>query len=225
MVESKVAELKDFDKKPSKYFRGSRREMLEFLPKEMNKCLDIGCGEGLFGEALKATIGCEVWGLEVMAEAGAVAASRLDKVLIGDAVALLNELPDGEFDCVSFNDSLEHFVDPYSLLENIKSKLTSRGVIICSIPNVRHHKNLYNLLFKKQWRYEDAGILDKTHLRFFTEKSIIEMFEILGFEIVVMKGLSRTRRKKIRLLNFLTLGWLSDTLYSQFGCKVRLRHS
>lgn len=217
-----MVELKNFDKKPSKYFRGSRLEMLEFLPQEMNKCLDIGCGEGLFGEALKASMECEVWGLEVMAEAGAVAALRLDKVLIGDAMALLSELPEGEFDCVSFNDSLEHFVDPYSLLEEIKTKLTSRGVIICSIPNVRHYKNLYNLLFRKQWLHEDAGVLDKTHLRFFTEKSIIEMFKILGFEIVAMKGLSRSRNKKIRFLNFLTLGWLSNTLYSQFACQVRV---
>ena len=81
-------------------------------------------------------------------------------------------LPDNNFDVVIFNDVLEHFENPWAVLENVKTKLNASGVVVASIPNVAYITNLVELILKKDWRYKpEGGILDKTHLRFFTKKS------------------------------------------------------
>jgi len=81
------------------------------------------------------------------------------------------------FDCIIFADILEHLKDPLVLLKNATSFLSDGGVIIASIPNIRHHTTIINLLFKGYWPYRERGIHDKTHLRFFTLKNIKEMIE------------------------------------------------
>lgn len=213
--------LKDFKQQPDDYCKRHRHEMEDFLPQSIKTILDIGCGSGAFGEALKEKIGTEVWGVEINNKAAEEATKRLDKVLIGDICDLYFQLPDGYFDCIVFNDVIEHLTNPYKVLVQIKSKLNSNGVVLCSIPNVRYYENLFNLLIRKQWKYEEQGILDKTHLRFFTERSIKNMFDMLGYEILKIKGINPTRNWKVRFLKWITFGWLSDILYIQFGCQVR----
>lgn len=205
------------------YYQGERSEMLEFIPADAKRILEVGCGEGGFSAFLKEKLGAEIWGIEINETAGKKAEKIFHKLFIGDAFSLLGELPDQYFDCIIFNDVIEHMVDPYSLLYKIKSKLSKTGVIASSIPNVRHYNTLFSLVFKKQWRYEDAGVLDRTHLRFFTGKSIREMFDEQGYDIIKMKGLNRSTHRTINIVNILSLGWLSDTLYLQYGCQVRPR--
>jgi len=207
----------------SRYYENLRVEMLDFLPSKLGTMLEVGCGSASFSEVVKQTHGTETWGIEINDAMRELAEKRLDHLLIGDAMALLAELPDNYFDCVVMNDVLEHFVDPYTFLEKLKGKLSGNGVVVCSIPNVRHYTNLYNLMFQKQWRYEDAGILDRTHLRFFTENSIRDMFDSLGYEVEVLKGVTRTTHRTPKVVNALSLGWLSDSLYLQFGCRARPR--
>ena len=88
---------------------------------------------------------------------------------------------------------LEHLVEPFEVLEKMKAKLVKNGEIIVSIPNVRYIKNLYHLLIEKDWQYQDNGILDRTHLRFFTEKSIKRSLVENGWEISFQKGVNATR--------------------------------
>ena len=116
---------------------------------------------------------------------------------------------------------MEHLVDPYSLLYVVKTKLTDEGVIVASIPNVRFYRNMVNFLVHGDWDYKDKGILDKTHLRFFTYKSIMKMFSQLGFEVLVIEGISSTSSKNFRLFNTLLLGKISDAKYEQYACVVR----
>jgi len=121
---------------------------------------------------------------------------------------------------------LEHLADPYTVLFNIKTKLNKNGVVVSSIPNVRYYSNLKKLLIDKQWQYEDLGILDKTHLRFFTEKSIKDTFDRLGYEIVKLSGINAFNPTwKFKLLNIITLGNLSDTKFAQFGCIAKNKNT
>ncbi len=206
------------------YYHGQRNEMLEFIPVNAVRILEVGCGEGGFAKLLKSINNeLEIWGVEINPEAAEKGKDIFKEIFVGDVFKYMDKLPDDYFDCIIFNDVIEHVVDPYSLLTAMKRKLSPAGVISCSIPNIRHYNELFSLVFKKQWRYEDAGILDRTHLRFFTGRSIREMFDELGFDMVKMKGLNRSTHRTINIINIISLGWLSDTLYLQYGCQVKPR--
>ena len=207
--------------KPKGYFEGERSNMLKYIPEGTKTTLEFGCGYGGFSAIVKDRFGSEVWAVEIDCGAAQEAAKKLDRVINADAVEALNELPDNFFDCILFLDVLEHFVDPYSVLIAMKKKLTDKGVIVASIPNVRYYENIIELVIRGNWDYQDAGTLDKTHLRFFTYKSILKMFEELGFEVVLIEGINKTRNKKLRLLNWLLLGSLDDLKYLQFVSVVR----
>ena len=217
--------IEDMQIKAAGYYTASRPEMMKYIPREARRILDAGCGEGLFGRQLKGAGAAEVWGIELDRVAAERAALHLDRVLTGDVARLLSQLPDGYFDCIVFNDVLEHMADPYHVLQAVKEKLQPDGVIVSCIPNVRYILNLRDLLAKKEWRYADGGILDKTHLRFFTEKSLIETFNTLGYDILKMEGLRPLRAWKFTLLNAVFCGQLSDTQYLQFASVIRPRRT
>ncbi|UCB56653.1 MAG: class I SAM-dependent methyltransferase [Candidatus Omnitrophota bacterium] len=201
------------------YYIQARPEMLKYIPEDSGRILDVGCGAGLFAGRLKEKLKAEVWGVEIDKSAAALAQDRIDRVLVGDISKLQDELPKAYFDCIIFNDVLEHLVDPFGLLSKIKDKLDSNGAVVSSIPNVRFLRILKDLLLKKQWKYAECGILDKSHLRFFTRQSIIDMFGVLDYEILKIEGLSpRKTSWGFNLLSFLTLGNLSDTKYPKFAC-------
>ncbi|HXG82924.1 MAG TPA: class I SAM-dependent methyltransferase [Pyrinomonadaceae bacterium] len=200
----------------------NRQEMMEFVPKSAKKILDVGCAVGKFGEALKSEREAEVWGVEIDEQAAAVASTKLDKVFCAGFDRTLN-LPRKEFDCIVFNDVLEHMVDPYDALIYAKELLTENGKVIASIPNVRFFDNMWTLLVHKNWEYADWGILDRTHLRFFTNKSIVNTFVQLGYEIESVKGINPLEEsapwqtKKFKLLNLLTLKRIEDMRWMQFA--------
>ena len=209
--------------KPKGYFEGERSNMLKYIPAGVRTTLEFGCGYGKFSSLIKNKFGAETWAVELNSQAAQQAATRLDKVINADAMEALKDIPDNYFDCIIFLDILEHLVDPYSLLVSVKTKLATKGVIVTSIPNVRYYRNLINLVIKGNWDYQDAGTLDKTHLRFFTYKSILKMFENLGFEILVMDGCKPTRNKKLKFLNMLLFNALEDLKYLQFFSVVRAK--
>ena len=206
------------------YYKYERKEMLPFVPEQCQKVLEVGCGEGSFSSLLKMRGAQEVWGVELDAEAGKIATSRLDKVLIGDIVACLQELPENYFDCIIFNDVLEHIIDPEELLLLINPLIVKNGFIVASIPNVRYIKNLIELIIKKDWEYKDEGILDRTHLRFFTKKSIVRMFDKLPYQLVKIEGV-QPLGWKFQLINLLTLFRHSDMRFIQFAVVVQKNHA
>ena len=210
--------LDDLQVKPDDYFIKTRPETLEFIPQSAERILEVGCATGLFGAQLKRRSDIEVWGIEYDTESAEKAREKLDMVLAGDILQLSDHLPDSYFDCVVFNDVLEHLVDPFTVLQKVKGKLVKKGLVVCSIPNIRFFYTLKNFVFNKQWKYEDAGIMDKTHLRFFTENSIVDMFDSLGYTIVELKGINGIRSWKFSLFNALSMGYLSDTRFLQFAC-------
>lgn len=192
--------------------------MLAFVPSSARRILDVGCGTGLFASRLKKKLSAEVWGIELEPEAAALASPRLDRVLAGDVLNLFGKLPKGAFDCIVLNDILEHLVEPEALLVGLRSKLAADGRLVASIPNVRYFPNLWELVIRGRWEYSDEGILDRTHLRFFTRRSMVKLFERCGYRLQSMTGIHATCSWKFRLVNILTLGRWWDMKYLQFAC-------
>ncbi len=215
--------LNELNSKPEDYYALSRPEMLKYIPKDSKRILDVGCGQGLFGKLLKEKFGSEVWGIEMDTDSAEISKTKLDKVMTGDVMHIVETLEPYLFDCIVFNDVLEHLSDPYILLQKVKKLLKPDGVVVCSLPNVRYIGNLKRLMIDKQWRYEDAGILDKTHLRFFTKKSIIDTFEALDYELIKIEGINPIKSALFPVLNALSFGSLSDTRYIQFACVTKAK--
>ncbi|MGH8539609.1 MAG: class I SAM-dependent methyltransferase [Stenotrophobium sp.] len=205
------------------YYGGGRPEVLKFFTPGPRRILDVGCGSGNFGAGLKARLGAEVWGIEYQAAVAERAHSRLDKVYAGDVMQLVDMLPPAHFDLIVFNDVLEHLADPYQLLVKIKRCMTPDGRIFCSIPNFLYFNALRTLLIHKDFKYEDSGIFDRTHLRFFTRKSIVRMFDELDYDLELIEGINPKRHWVFRLLNILLLNALSESRYLQYACVARPR--
>jgi 2-polyprenyl-3-methyl-5-hydroxy-6-metoxy-1,4-benzoquinol methylase len=202
------------------YYTNQRPEMLKYIPADTRVLLDVGCGEGTFSRALK-TKGVTVWGIEPVVSAAEIAKAHLDHVLQGSIEERMKDLPDHHFDCIIFNDVLEHLLDPEQVLTGMKQKLTANGCIVCSIPNVRNWRNIRKLLIDKDWKYEDSGTLDRTHLRFFTLKSLKRMFNDLGFEILKLDGINSAKSPLFHVFNLLFLFTATDTKYLQFACLIK----
>lgn len=211
----------DYQSKKGKYYFNNRPEMLEFFPEDAKTVLDVGCGQGTFVKQIKDEYHTETWGIEYMETHGEKAKKVLDKVFIGECEKFIDDLPNDYFDVIYFNDVLEHLIDPYMVLENIKNKLTKKGIIISSIPNIRYHSALKSLVLNKDWKYQESGVMDHTHLRFFTKKSIRRMYENLGFKIISHKGINKTKSLKPYLYNFLLLFTASDIFYVQYATVVK----
>ncbi|MGD8777575.1 MAG: glycosyltransferase [Ignavibacteria bacterium] len=174
--------LKAMDSSVEQYYEYNRPEVQKLVNPNSKKILDVGCGSGVMAFELKEKLNAEVWGIEPVEKAAKKAETKLDKVISGSIESALDKLPDNYFDSIIFADVLEHLVDPKEIIESIKLKLKSKGEIVTSIPNVRHWTMIKKLI-EGDWRYEDAGILDKTHLRFFTIDTAIELFSKCGFNV------------------------------------------
>jgi 2-polyprenyl-3-methyl-5-hydroxy-6-metoxy-1,4-benzoquinol methylase len=165
------------------YYNRERTSIVSLIKPGPNVVLDLGCGAGAVGRKLisvgKAT---EVFGIELFASAAEEAARHYAKVHCGD-IEEMNLPYTMRFDYVICGDILEHLKDPYTIVKRIHGWLKDDGFIICSFPNVRYWKVIFKLVFKGAWDYSDAGVLDRTHLRFFTRKSCIMMLHDGHFSI------------------------------------------
>jgi 2-polyprenyl-3-methyl-5-hydroxy-6-metoxy-1,4-benzoquinol methylase len=210
--------------KPNNYFNQSRAEMIKYIPDYAKTILDIGCGEGVFGQELKKRANREVWGIEISAPCAEKAKERLDRVMVGDIEIDDFDLPNDYFDCIICNDVLEHFKNPWSILRRLKNNLKKNGCMIASIPNVRYYKNLKALLLHKEWNYESYGILDFTHLRFFTQKSILSMFDECGYSVIKIEGINPMGLSwKLKFADMILCDFLCDMKYLQFACKAKIK--
>ena len=204
------------------YYRYPRTEMLPFLPEAPSRVLEIGCGAGAFAaEVRKRHPGCRILGVDRDEAALAKAAAVCDEVRHGDAQEAADRLlaEPGRFDVVVLNDILEHLEDPWRILRSIRGLLAPGGRVVASIPNVRFAPVIKDLVVRGEWTYTGAGVLDRTHLRFFTRKSIVAAFSECGFKVDRIEGINPGSRVswKLRLLGVLTGGWVDDWRYPQFG--------
>lgn len=149
--------------------------------------LDVGCGSGALSEAIKK-IGYRVIGIESNADACAVAARRIDKVVEMDLQKiddLKREVNCGQVDIIVFSDVLEHLYDPYTTLKSYLEFLKPGGLVLISLPNAAVWSNRLRLLMGN-FNYDDTGVRDRTHIRFFTFKSARQIIEASGCNIVTV---------------------------------------
>lgn len=200
------------------YFSNERRQMLEFIPSDCKTLLDIGCGTGAFGSLVKKRFGAEIWGVDPSEAAAHIATKVFDNFtnlpFSEDIV-----LPRNYFDAITFNDCLEHFADPFLPLKICRDLLKPNGVVISSIPNVRYIENLKHLLIEMDWKYEDSGIRDRTHLRFFTKKSMLRLFEEANYQVVSIQGINPRYwiGKRFFPIKILIGRWIEDMNYLNYA--------
>lgn len=197
------------------YFQNVRRDIEPLLGAAPARILEIGCGAGSTLAWLKQRWpAAETFGVEGYAPLEAQLKTRLDHVLIHD---LEQPLPDlGRFDLILALDVLEHLRDPWSVLKTIVAEnLAPGGQVIVSVPNVAHYTVVWPLLTKARFRYENDGLLDRTHLRFFDREAALGLMRGAGLNVSdgVFTGYGGIRQK---LAAKLSLGLLSKYVTMQF---------
>lgn len=169
-------------KKPD-YFSCERDDVARLVPVDARRILEIGAGFGALGRILQHRGDVAVDAVEINPAAGPHLASVYRRHWIGDIEQLNLDGALEQYDCIIFPDVLEHLIDPWSALKSLIPRLAQGGVVVASIPNVRNVGLLYRLIFQGRWDYEESGLLDRTHLRFFTRASIVELMEGAGLTI------------------------------------------
>ena len=148
----------------------------------------------------------------------------MTKVLTGTFREVSAHLPDSYFDVTTCNDVIEHMNDHNEFLVSVQRKMAKGGCLVGSIPNVRYILNLLEVLIRRDWRYRDDDILDRTHLRFFTEKSLRRALEDCGYEIEQLRGINPWEFSPLSVKEGAkwTLSVLlgADTRFRQFGFRV-----
>lgn len=210
------------------YFVGLRPDVKVVVPAGATRILDVGCGAGRLGASLKAERDRYVAGIELHKESAALAATVLDKVICGSVAEIAMEEvgQPASFDCIIFADILEHLLDPWGTLRRFRTLLAPGGVVVASIPNIGHITIIMDLL-RGRWHYRERGLLDQTHLRFFTRRSIEELFRQADLEVVRWEAnyrlLERNRRYQ-RLAVGLAKGPLKALLTYQYRVVASAPH-
>lgn len=201
--------------KPDNYFAHARLEiepLLELRKGAPCRALEIGCAEGHTLEWLKQSGYCSwVAGVEpyAMQHPDNRSIDQFDRL---DIESQLPDIAPASLDLILCLDVLEHLNDPWKTMRQLAPLLKPGGRWIISVPNIRNYRILMDLAFRGRFRYADAGILDRTHLRFFTREGLIEMVQTSGARIDTIIGVSTGRGQK-RLLANLGLG---DLVAKQF---------
>jgi len=179
-------------------YLGPRPEVAALVPADCTRALDLGCAAGSLGMLLEDR-GIRVTGVEVDARLAAMARQVLTRVVTGDLVEVLGtgrDLDPRGYDAVIAADCLEHLADPEAALRQAVARLSSGGRVVVSLPNVRHWDTLWNLGVRGIWPRRQSGIHDRTHLRWFTRRSVVELLEGAGLEVELITPVRRAHEAR-----------------------------
>lgn len=204
-----------YQDKPPSYFGNARNDIVALLPTGPNAAiLELGCGSGGTGRAVIAAgkAGRYV-GIELNSNAARTAAEALSEVLVGDVHDIDLARYVEQFDALIISEVLEHLIDPWAVAERLALCLKPGGKVFASSPNIAHWQVVRDL-FLGRFQYEEVGIMDRTHVRWFTPDSYREMFEAAGVEVESVGPLV-PMRPKARLIDKVTGGRLSHLFTAQ----------
>jgi SAM-dependent methyltransferase len=166
--------------KTGDYYDGLNEYLFRHVPPAARRIVEVGCARGRLGYELK-----QQWpertviGIQLDAAAAAIASERLDHVLVQDVAAGFAGIESGSVDCVIFGDVLEHLYDPESVLRQARDLLAPDGVVLVCVPNICHF-SLVKALLRAGPMYQPSGLLDATHIRFFSHATFIKMLLNVG---------------------------------------------
>lgn len=165
------------------YYSHFRSEVTQLIPSTARSVVDVGCGAGALGRGLKLERPrVQVRGVEIVPAQAERARAFLDDVACGSAEHPLPAHWPAP-DCVVFADVLEHLVDPWSVLRAWRARLAPGGAVVVSLPNIAFRGVLRGLA-RGRWDYAEEGILDRTHLRFFTRLTAFELLSQAGYRVL-----------------------------------------
>jgi SAM-dependent methyltransferase len=206
------------------YFTAARLDLLALLPRGGGlRLLELGAGDGATLRAAKALgLASYTAGIDLVEpKPPAPGEPEIDVFLSGNAEGGEMVLPAGPFDAVLCADVLEHLVDPWRMVERLAGSLRPGGLFLSSIPNVRNHRALRAIVLQGDFRYAGAGLLDRSHLRFFCRRNVRELFEGAGLVVESIGETMGGYGLRHKALDLLTLGLLHDFFVFQFLTRAR----
>lgn len=215
-----------YDLSHEKYFTEVRKELLELIPfkNRSGKLLEVGAAGGdTLVFAKKHGYAQEVYGVELFELDNTNQKNdAIERLIIGNIEEIELPFEENFFDVILLPDVLEHLIDPYRVLALLKKFLKDDGVVIASIPNIRYYEVLKQIVIGGSFAYSEAGIMDRTHLRFFCRKDMIKMFEDAGFELNdITSAYEQNPPRKKNLLNKLCLNKLTEFFVFQYFIVAR----
>lgn len=196
------------------YYQHIRQDILPLLPKQPSRILDVGAGSGATLAWLKTIFPqAQTTGIELNPALVLELEKNADIAVIGDIDQCYARL--ARYDLILFLDVLEHLTDSLGTLKKLSETLEPGGCVIVSVPNVAHLSVSMPLLLRRQFAYRDAGILDRTHLRFFVETTAVALLNDANFRVTkgLAAGLGGPRSK---FLDLITFGLLRHHLAKQY---------
>jgi SAM-dependent methyltransferase len=206
--------------KSNLYFIGARRTFLDLLPSNPQaRLLELGCGNGNTAAAALAERKCG-WacGIELCEAPAAQARAKLNQVIVGDIEHLSLDLPPASFDVLLMSEVLEHLRDPASVLRRLRTLMKPGAIVLAGSPNVCHY-SIILMLLRGRWDYEPEGIMDETHLRWFSPATYRQLFEKAGY-VVDRVGPAWPLRWKQRLANVLLLRRFEYLFHTQIELRA-----
>lgn len=199
------------------YFNYTRKEIAPLIPQKVDRVLEIGCGAGKTLSWLKVHKGC-TWtcGVEISPSAAKQSGKILDEIYVGNIESMDLPIEKNSLDLILCLDVLEHTIDPWQVMKKLYDYLMPSGSIIVSLPNVRNSQVILPLLLKGEWNYQDAGILDRTHLRFFVRDSAIRLVESAGFKVDMVSSTGLGSSSKSQFVNKLLPNFIKSFFEFQY---------
>jgi SAM-dependent methyltransferase len=210
-----------YENKPAPYFQGAREDYVAELPdSESAQILELGCSEGGTGALALSKGKCARYvGIELDPAAAEKARPRLSEVLVGNIETMELPFEPETFDALILSEVLEHLVDPWEVVARLSRLLRPGGLVFASSPNVSHYK-IIRELFRGRWELTEFGVMDRTHLRWFTPDSFAALFRGAGFEIEEVRPVAPLKGKSKRY-NRLTLGRFPHLFMVQTSIRAR----
>jgi len=207
--------MSEYEDKASSYFEWNRQDILPYLPSAADRICEIGCGAGATLVNMKSRYEASfVAGFDIHELSIATARGRLDRAEVLDVEAAPLPSYVENIDLMLCLDVLEHLRDPWAVVAALHARLAPGGSIVASIPNIRHYSVSAGLLFQGKWDLADAGLLDRTHLRFFVRKTAIALMASSGLRVDAV-GRTFRRRRDSAAAKF-SGGLLSDVCALQY---------